>query len=81
MGIASTAIKYFARSWEVRPDSTEPSIRINYLNPGSLYLQSSLQGKWFSYAYFLPNLACLQEVAALVEQGQVRDLSPSSGLW
>ncbi|GMT02442.1 hypothetical protein PENTCL1PPCAC_24616, partial [Pristionchus entomophagus] len=51
LGLASTAAKYFARSWE-----------------------SSLQGRWFSYAYFLPNLDCLQEVATLVEQGQIKPM-------
>ncbi|GMT30406.1 hypothetical protein PFISCL1PPCAC_21703, partial [Pristionchus fissidentatus] len=36
--------------------------------------ESSLQGRWFSYAYFLPNLECLQEVATLVEQGQIKPI-------
>ncbi|GMR55779.1 hypothetical protein PMAYCL1PPCAC_25974, partial [Pristionchus mayeri] len=51
MGLATTACKYFARSFE-----------------------SSLQGRWFSYAYFLPNRDCLQEVATLVEQGQIKPM-------
>lgn len=58
MGLLSTAAKYFERSYQ----ACAVDIR---------RLQSALQGRWFSYAFFMPNEECLQQLAGHLEAGRV----------